>query len=98
MKVVEAKYDVLVLFGQNIIEVTSTTKEAQLEYIETELKKPVGERAVLKFSNGRATCLFDPNIPGLILQVISKRDFESLHKARQLAQPMIQSPLPRRPA
>ena len=98
MKVVGATYDVLVLFGQNILEVTNTTREAQLEYIETELKKPVGERAILTFSNGKATCLFDPNIPGLILQVISKRDFESLHKARQLAQPRIQPPLPRRPA
>lgn len=102
MKVIGAKYDVLVMFGQNVFEIKDTTKEKELELISAELSKPVGQRGILRFSNDKVTCLFDPNIAGIAVQVISKRDFEKVQQERQLAQPRVQGVpglpgMPRRP-
>lgn len=85
MKVVGSTYSCLVIIGQNIIEQTRTTTERELERLESELAKPVGERNILKFEGEKLTCLVDLNVSGLSVQVITKRDFEGIQQQKRLA-------------
>lgn len=88
MNVVGATYSCLIIFGQQVFEQVRTNTDTEIKRLKTELSKPVGEREVLVFEGERATCLFDPNVPGIAVQVISKREFESVQQQRRIATPV----------
>lgn len=98
MEIVKPKYDCLVFVGpQAVFEVPDTTTEELLSKYESILNKPVGEREILRFAANGATALVDPNVAGLMIQVISKREFERRQQKSRLANPGPAVGLPNQP-
>ena len=79
MEIVKDQYDCVVIIGQNIYEVPSTNRETLIKQYTELIETPVGERKALFFPgrDGNADCIFDPNVPGITVQVMSMRDFKS---------------------
>ena len=87
------KYDCIVMFGQTAFEVPKTTREKLAEEYEEVLRTPVGERAPIRVDLNEATVILDPNVPGVVVQVISKKDFQKRQQAaaggpQRLVQPV----------
>lgn len=73
----ETKYDCMVFIGNQAFEVPKTTREALLDEWHSRLSVVVGQRPIVTFppgGEGGAAVLMDINIPGLAVQILSKKD------------------------